>query len=361
MAQIEMTSIQQKTDDFKWIELAGFLPDDKMLRAQFIRIDDSEAVAAWRAKFNNTDIFSSICRHEKPDWQSDFIAPLFFDIDSADNLKAARENTLILCELIMVRLKLDSDQIQICFSGYKGFHVMVPCEVFNPTPSEFTLELYKRMASNAQKQGVPFVDTSVYTGRRLWRLVNSVNGKSGLYKIPIFHKELLHLSIEILMELAKQPRTEENLSIATPNQRTIEWYKYALSCMARIKNKPHFKTTASAMDFKRGWRVPPCIKNIQQNTLPDGIRHNAYLSLARFYSWINMHPQELEEKLHLLDHKNPISDPNSIQRIINWSTEHPGFAGCENEILKRFCDKENCFYYTLKLGDKHENSNSKFM
>ena len=89
--------------------------------------------------------------------------------------------------------------------------------------------------------------------------------------------------------------------------------------------------------------------------------HNAYLSLARFYSGINMHPQELEEKLHLLDHNNPISDSNSIQRIINWAMEHPGFAGCENEVFKRFCDKENCFYYTLKLGDKHENGNRKFM
>jgi hypothetical protein len=37
----------------------------------------------------------------------------------------------------------------------------------------------------------------------------------------------------------------------------------------------------------------------------------------------------------------------SIQRIIDWALAHPGFVGCENEVLKRFCDKENCFYHKL--------------
>ena len=53
-------------DDFIWIELAGFLPDGKMIRDQFVRIDDVEAISSWRDKFNNTDVFSSICRYEKP-------------------------------------------------------------------------------------------------------------------------------------------------------------------------------------------------------------------------------------------------------------------------------------------------------
>ena len=123
--------------DFPWIELAGFLPDGKMLRDQFVQIDDTEAVSKWRDDFHNIDVFASICRYEEPDWRSKFIAPLFFDIDSPDNLNAARENALILFELIMMRLGIDVDHIQICFSGYKGFHVTVPCEVFSPTRSKF--------------------------------------------------------------------------------------------------------------------------------------------------------------------------------------------------------------------------------
>ena len=92
-----MASIQSKPDDYSYIELAGFLPDGKMLRDRFVRIDDTAAIDKWRSKFSNTDVFSSICRHKRPDCQSDFIAPIFFDIDSPDNLKAARENALVLC------------------------------------------------------------------------------------------------------------------------------------------------------------------------------------------------------------------------------------------------------------------------
>jgi hypothetical protein len=123
--------------DFVWIELASFLPGGKMLRDMFVRIDDIEAINNWRNKFSNTDVFGSICRHTKQDAQSQYIAPLFFDIDSTGNLEAARENTIMLCELIMMRLGIDVDHIHICFSGYKGFHVNVPCEVFSPTPSKF--------------------------------------------------------------------------------------------------------------------------------------------------------------------------------------------------------------------------------
>ncbi len=131
-----MSQEQSKLNDFSYIELAGFLPDGKMLRNEFVLIDDMEAFSDWREKFSNVDVFSSICRYEKPKAQSLYIAPLFFDIDSTTNLESARQNALILCELIMMRLGLDVDHIQICFSGYKGFHVTVPCEVFSPTPSK---------------------------------------------------------------------------------------------------------------------------------------------------------------------------------------------------------------------------------
>jgi DNA primase large subunit len=221
-----------------------------------------------------------------------------------------------------------------------------------------TLQLYKKMAISAQKQGVPFADTSVYTNRRLWRLVNSINSKSGLYKVPISQKELLHLSADNIMKLAEQPRSEEFLVTATPNRQAIEWYQYALSCIAMIKEKSTSTTENNITDFKRGWRTPPCIKNILQNTLPDGIRHNAYISIARFYSWINMHPKEIAEKLNLLDQNNPIRDPKSIQRITLWAAEHPGFAGCDNEALTKYCSKENCFYHRLKPEKKNKDNHS---
>jgi len=353
-----MSIKQSQLDNFSFIELAGFLPDGRMLRDKFVRFDDTEAISKWRDKFGNIDVFTSICRYAKPEAQSQYIVPLFFDIDSLDNLNAARENALILCELIMARLQIDSNLIQICFSGYKGFHVTVPCEIFNSIPSKFAIELNKRIALEAQTQGVPLVDTSVYTSRRLWRLINSINSKSGLHKIPLTHKELLHLSIGNILKLAQKPRIEDDFCITAVNPQAALWYKTTLSCMANFKGKPVRRKTTFAPNFKHGWQVPRCIKNIRQTTLPDGIRHNAYLSLARFYSWINMHPNEVCEQLFELDQKNPIHDPDSIQRIVTWAMDHPGFAGCDNDVLKKYCNKENCFYHHLKSARKKRDNHS---
>jgi hypothetical protein len=34
--------------------------------------------------------------------------------------------------------------------------------------------------------------------------------------------------------------------------------------------------------------------------------------------------------------------------IIGWAMEHPGFAGCRSQELKKFCDKDKCFYHEFK-------------
>jgi hypothetical protein len=65
-----------------YIELADFMPVGKMLREEVVQINDAEAIAAWREKFHDIDVFSSICRHTKPEEQSQYIASVFFDIDS---------------------------------------------------------------------------------------------------------------------------------------------------------------------------------------------------------------------------------------------------------------------------------------
>jgi len=335
----------EQSNSFAWIELAAMLSNGRMVRGKFVRADDRSALDYWRRKFNNTDIYASVFRYEKPDAQSRFIGPVFADIDFKDDLSQARKSALIFCQLLFIRMKLEPDEIEIYFSGSKGFHIIVPCEVFDPQPWPLMLKLYKKMAYNARCQGVEFIDAGVYTKRRLLRLVNSLHGKSRLYKIPLYHKELMHLRTDKLLEMAKQPR-DENIFIEPPrNKKAAQWYRYALKCIGNIKTKAVKTGDNGTCGFKRGWRIPPCIKALQASTLADGTRHQAYLCLARFYSWINMHPEEITERLNLIDSKNPINDHDSIDRIVKWSAKCPGFAGCDNEILKKYCKQYHCFYY----------------
>jgi len=153
-----MSQMMQKTD-YCWIELAALLPNGKMVRNQFVHIDDVEAILRWRRRFKNTDIFSSICLYAEPNNESEFIAPMFFDIDCADNLPQTRVSAITLCEMLMDRAFIPQECLGIYFSGSKGFHVIVACEVFQPFYSPYMLRLYKRMAEKAEIAKVHSIDT----------------------------------------------------------------------------------------------------------------------------------------------------------------------------------------------------------
>lgn len=330
-----------------WNEYAALLPSGKMVRGQSIHIENTEAIKKFREQFNNKDIFYGICRHLEPVFESEFIVPIFLDIDSTDNLPVARESAIALCEMIMDRIKVSEDQIEIFFSGYKGFHIIVPCEIFNAFYSPNILPMYKRMAEKAECNGVQFIDKTIYTNKRIFRLVNSINSKNNLYKIPLTFEELRDIDITGIIELAKSPRPEDSFVNLKPCQQATQWYQEAIKCMESKTVQP-LSSKRLNTQFKKGWRIPPCIKNMEKSVLPDGIRHDTYLLLARYYGYLNMHYDEAKERLEIIDNRNPVKDPDSIDRAIQFGLAHSGFAGCDNHALKKYCENKNCFYAQLK-------------
>lgn len=50
------------------------------------------------------------------------------------------------------------------------------------------------------------IDQTICDKTRLWRLVNTRHGKSGLYKVQLEVDELFRLSVEAIKELAQAPR-----------------------------------------------------------------------------------------------------------------------------------------------------------
>jgi len=335
-------------NQYKWIEQAALLSDGKMVRNEFARIDDSEAINKWRCRFNNTDIFYSICIYSSPANSVDFLCPKFFDIDCAENLPVTRESALILCEMIMSKIGVPPNCIEIYFSGNKGFHVIVPTVVFGAFSTPYALLLNRKMAEKAEEAGARFIDKGIYTSRRLFRYPNSKNSKSGLYKIPLPYEELRDMDINGILKLAENPRPEDSYAFPVMCKSAVSWNHDAIERVQKGISNHHSSDKNTSTKFKKGWRRPPCVKNIQEAIFPDGIRHHAYLSLARFYSWINMHPDEIFELIQIIDNKNPIRDPGSIERAIRSACEHPGFAGCDDEVFKKYCCKDICFYAKLK-------------
>jgi hypothetical protein len=202
------------------------------------------------------------------------------------------------------------------------------------------------MAEKAEKEGVRFVDKSVYSKRRIWRLSNSINSKSRLFKIPLTYEELRDMSIDGILKLADRARSEDTFVVPKVCDQAAYWYRLAIERFEKNLTRP--TNDKINTKFKRGWRMPPCIKTIQAAIIPDGIRHQLYLSLARYYGYLNMHYEEILERLEAIDSRNPIRDPDSIERAADFGCRHPGFPGCDDPALTRYCQKDKCFYVKLK-------------
>jgi hypothetical protein len=332
---------------YNWIELAAFLHDGAVVRNEYAHIDDEAAIDRWKNRFRNTNIFSSIAIYAGPSYETTSITPIFFDIDSADDLPATRVSALTLCEMLMNRAFVPQDSLEIYFSGNKGFHVLVPCPVFRAFSSPNALALNKRMAQKAEAQGIRFLDTGVYTNKRIWRLPNSIHGKSGLFKIPLTYEELRDMDMDSIVKLAQSPRPQDSFVMPCVCEKATQWYGRAIECFEERYTKRSSNRTINTQ-FKRGWRMPPCVKAIETAVVPDGIRHMLYVSLARYYSYLNMHHDEILDRLEAIDQRNPVRDPHSIERAVSFGCTHPGFPGCENPAISRYCQKDKCFYARLK-------------
>jgi DnaB helicase-like protein/primase-like protein len=124
---------------------------------------------------------------------SDF---LVFDFDSTD-LNISLVDTQHFDQLLQ---KIGA-QRRVYFSGNKGFHVLVPtCQFgYEPTSDEGIL---KRMATLLASRYQSF-DPSIYNKTRIFRLPNSLNLKSGLFKTPL--RDVQSLSISDVTQQAKEP------------------------------------------------------------------------------------------------------------------------------------------------------------
>ncbi|KUG26706.1 replicative dna helicase [hydrocarbon metagenome] len=137
---------------------------------------------------------------------------LIFDFDGAD-LEAVKKEAVNFIWSLYYNCGVSTDYPRIAFSGSKGFHVTLPIEVItaHPQPSPDFSQTYKslclKLSDGFQN------DKGIYNINRIFRMLNSVHHKTGLYKIPLTFAELQKLSIEEIKKLAKNPRQVETLPI----------------------------------------------------------------------------------------------------------------------------------------------------
>jgi hypothetical protein len=337
--------VETKTNnamDYPYREWATKPRTGKMVRYHFVRIDDLAGMAAWLKTHACDDVFASLCRFREPDRKSPFLCDdCVFDLDHED-LQVVRAEALKLIDLLWKRPDIHPHSIDLAFSGAKGFHVRIPGVVFGHPADPNLLWVWKYLAKRLVKEGVASLDTAIYQPARLFRWVNTINTKSGLYKIALDYKELRDYDIAFVLETARKPR--EWTSMATPEEspRATSWlHDKALPWVQEQRRR----TVITPQHAGGGWWYPHCLREIEQNsqiTLTNGTRHETYKILSRFYARIGMSGSEAQARLYAIDQRNPIHDPDYIPRIVAFGQRAPGFPSCQKELLKLWCNPEQC-------------------
>lgn len=248
------------------------------------------------------------------------------DIDS-ENLEEAQANLTFLISN-MDHEGIDMNSCRFYFSGSKGFHVMIPSGYFQAEPSEDIHKRFRKVALHLAK-GIN-IDTAIYDKTRLFRLPNTINSKSGLYKIELYSFEAMSMTIEDILERAKEP--SERLEI----EKDYDAAESLTELFHEDLNKPKENGQTKV-------RTKICMHTLMKG-VGQGERDNVGVRVASHLRQSGLTPKMIWTAL---DEWNGTNDPpletDELERIYEQGLQDYEF-GCFDPILKAHCNKECLFY-----------------
>jgi hypothetical protein len=274
---------------------------------------------------------------------------IWIDIDRKDS----PEQSLQDCRKIFMMLKqMDaSKHSRVYFSGSKGFHLAIPIEYIKGIKPHKDLPVILGFFASRLCGDVE-IDKDLYRHLNLLRLQNTVNKKSGLYKIRISEEELENLSIQEIKELARNPRTlEENIDEITENESLTAIYRDALKDYDEFADRRSRQSSVEKQDVDE---VPNnrklCIWKLWRQGAEEGHRHKSMLRLAVHYKQEGFAENEVYAMIvewHKKNDNTHVTEReigSSIAGIFRGEYDY----GCFDPIKDHYCDKR-CFLYPAKM------------
>lgn len=128
---------------------------------------------------------------------------LWFDIDR-EELSDALTDARRLASWLDDRYRLPEEALLIFFSGSKGFHIGLSTALWSPEPADVFHQVARRFAENVAALAGVVIDGGVYDRVRAFRAPNSRHPKTGLHKRWLSFDELMGLSLDAILDRAKQ-------------------------------------------------------------------------------------------------------------------------------------------------------------
>lgn len=239
--------------------------------------ESAKMLDLMRQQTGNRDIYYCTYVFDKQDRSAGtkYISPLYFDIDgdisTDEGFEKIRMAALSLTTILCMDLRIKPNNLKYYFSGSKGLHIMLSQSVIGIHPAESLNTAYKAFVCyvrNRIEHG-ELLDTKIYDNKRLIRLANSINAKTGLYKIPVRYEELRTIRRSDLLKLASNPR-QEYITEAAMNQEAATRFR-DIVCQMSVQQAPKIGNLKIP---DAPTKLPPCMKILLGTPIGKGGRNN---------------------------------------------------------------------------------------
>ena len=249
----------------------------------FYRCDESllNTIQAFKEEYNYTDCFQCLYKYSSLDTETPLLyAPFYLDLD-ADITSEKKFKKIIpdvaRAYLGLMSLGLKPEEIELYFSGSKGFHIVVDPRILGIVPSTELNAIYKAWALYLSHiYAISIIDLRIYDKRRLFRIPNTINSKTGLYKVPVSLQFLYDHTYDDLMEYATSPKNEKEPVYKINRTAALRFYQKSKQYKkSKVKNK---EVSFEIPETKQ--ELLPCVQTILREGAIKGARNNTLIVLA---------------------------------------------------------------------------------
>lgn len=256
------------------------------------------------------------------------------DID-ADNLEEAQYQAQRLIR-VMGAYDIDTEACRFYFSGQKGFHILIPSGMAGIEPSA---DIDKRIGQTVKGITIDInIDSGIYEKVRLFRIPNTIHGKSRLFKVGLYSFEIMTMTTGEILELAKKPREELEIEEDYDINETL-------------KELYHAEIQRPKVTKQTGVKVKHCMESLMKGVTEgqDGGRNNVGLRVVN-----HLKQNGLTEKMiwTALDEWNNSNDPplgtDELEIVFHQGMQQYDF-GCHDPIMAAHCNPD-CLFYKSEWG-----------
>lgn len=251
------------------------------------------------------------------------------DID-CENIDDALMKTRQLIQRMEI-LGVDVNACRFYVSSGKGYHILIPSGMMGAEPS---VTIHKRFKQVALYLGAGIIDSTIYDKTRLFRLPNTINSKSGLYKVELYPDEILNFTTEEIKIIAQNPRYDVDIETDYDVNEDLQAIYSSLEEKKPRQDGPRGELT----------RYKTCIAKLVRDKDNDQRNNSAVRIVGHFKDGGLTH---LMAWVALNEWNDSLTGPleqNELQTVFESVWTNGYSPSCTDDIKRKYCS-ETCILY----------------